>query len=135
VIEDLVGLSKLERWPRLQALGDEAAAYVRKVLPLALNRYEHVVFLTHVPPLREACWHEGRQSDDHWAPHFTCKAVGDALIDIMSRRPEQRLTVLCGHTHGCGHTQPLPNIEIFTGGAEYCRPQIQRVFEFDDDTR
>src|SRR5262245_20670356 len=58
---------------RLKELGDEAARHFRSVLPDALARYCRVVVLTHVPPFREACWHEGRISDDNWLPHFTCK--------------------------------------------------------------
>lgn len=37
----------------------------------------------HVPPFREASWHQGRISDDDWLPHFTCKAVGDVLREAM----------------------------------------------------
>jgi predicted phosphohydrolase len=127
LIEELAGVTKEERWPLLQALGDAAAAAVRRVLPLALERYELVYFLTHVPPLREACWHEGRISNDEWAPHFTCKAVGDAVLEIMQDYPQRELTVLCGHTHGSGEAHPLPNVWIFTGAAVYGFPAINRV--------
>ena len=72
------------------------------------------MLLTHVPPVREACWHEGQLSDDQWAPHFTCLAVGEAILDVMAGHPDKRLTVLCGHTHGQGETQPLPNVQILT---------------------
>jgi hypothetical protein len=84
---------------------------------------------THVPPLREACWHEGRLSDDEWAPHFTCKAMGDAILEIMRDYPQRKLTVFCGHTHSPGQCRPLPNVEILTGGAKYGLPGIQRVIE------
>ncbi|MFM7113065.1 MAG: Eco57I restriction-modification methylase domain-containing protein, partial [Planctomycetota bacterium] len=40
---------------------------------------------THVPPFREACWHEGELSDDQWAPHFTSVVMGDALRAVISR--------------------------------------------------
>ena len=89
------------------------------------------MLLTHVPPLREACWHAGQISDDEWAPHFTCVATGEAILEIMATQPENRLTVLCGHTHGQGETQPLANVQVITGGADYGHPVIQRVLEFD----
>jgi 3',5'-cyclic-AMP phosphodiesterase len=113
---ELAPYSKLDRWEKLQQLGDEAAAHVRRVLPLALKQREHVFLVTHVPPLRSACWYNGTISDDEWAPHFTCKAVGDALLDVMRRHPEHQLTVLCGHTHSPGITRPLDNVVIHTGG-------------------
>lgn len=129
LISEFIGLGKAERWPRLHALADEAAAHLRQVLPLALEGHETAIVLTHVPPLREACWHQGRPSDDEWAPHFTCKAVGDALLDVARIYPHRQLDVYCGHTHGHGKCRPLRNLRIHTGGAEYGYPQIQQMLE------
>jgi hypothetical protein len=123
------GEEKAERLARLNALGDEAAAHFRSVLPAALARFRHVVVLTHVPPFKAACWHEGQISDDNWLPHFTCKAVGDVLAGAMGAAPDRRMTVLCGHTHGAGEAQVLPNLRVLTGGAVYGRPVVQRVLE------
>ncbi len=74
--------------------------------------------------------HEGRQSSDEFLPFFCSYAVGIALRATMERYPDQRMTVLCGHTHGHGHCQILPNLEVFTGGAVCGEPRIQRIFEF-----
>lgn len=129
LIEELAGVHKWARWPMLKAMGDAAARHVEQVLPAALADHEEVFFLTHVPPLREACWYQGQLSNDEWLPHFTCLAVGEAILRIMRDFPDRRLTVLCGHTHSPGETHPLDNVCILTGGAEYGSPQIQRVFE------
>ncbi|MEX0713239.1 MAG: metallophosphoesterase [Pirellulales bacterium] len=131
LIEELSHLGKLDRWQRLKALGDEAADHIRAVLPAALEAYPHVFLLTHVPPLREACWYQGRPSNDEWAPHFTCYAMGQALLQIMRDHPERHLTVFCGHTHSPGECRPLSNLRILTGAAEYGRPRIQQVFELE----
>ena len=131
LIEELAGSYDLDRRPALQQLGDESAAHIRRLLPAALARYERVILVTHVPPLREACWHEGRLSDDNWLPHFACKAMGDVILEIMQRHPARQLTVLCGHTHGEGETRPLAHVEVLTGGAVYGAPAITRIFEFD----
>lgn len=130
LIKELAGHYDLDRRPMLQKLGDEAAAHIRALLPAALARYQHVLLVTHVPPFREACWHEGRLSDDNWLPHFTCKAMGDVMLEVMTDHPTCRLTVLCGHTHGAGETYPVANIEVVTGGAVYGAPSITRIFEF-----
>jgi len=130
-IEDFQGKTPSEWYERLAALGDEAAAYFRETLPTALDRYEHVVVLTHVPPFREACWHLGRISDDEGLPLFACKAVGEALVEVMQRRPDRRATVLCGHTHSPGVAQILPTLEVRTGHARYGAPCIQDVIEVD----
>jgi Icc protein len=124
-IEELTGLATDERFRRLAALGDEAAAHFRRVLPEAFERFREVLLLTHVPPFREACWHEGRVSDDDWLPLFASQAPGEALRDIMSARPDHTLGVFCGHTHGEGYVEILPNLKVWTGGAHYGRPELQ----------
>ena len=131
LIADLAGLDRRDRLAKLHELGDEAAAHFRAVLPDALARFRHVLVLTHVPPFRDACWYRGRVSGDDYLPHFACRAVGDVLADAMTSRPDRRMTVLCGHTHGAGEAQLLPNLWVLTGGAVYGRPAVQRVLEVD----
>ena len=129
LIQELAGWDKVVRQQVLQALGDQAAEHIRTVLPVALEAYRCVFLLTHVPPVRQACRYYGNPADDDWVPHFTCKAMGDALLDIMAQHPDHRLTVLCGHTHCPAETQPLPNLTIYTGGAVYGKPALIRIFE------
>jgi Icc protein len=126
MIEDL-RLGRAARTQRLRALGDEAAAYLKSTVREALGRARHVVVATHVPPFREACWYEGQISDDDWIPYFTCAAVGDVLRKAMLEHPEHTMTVLCGHTHGSGVADILPNLRVLTGGAEYGAPVLQDV--------
>jgi 3',5'-cyclic-AMP phosphodiesterase len=126
LIQDLIPLSTADRKRMLAMLGDLAATHFRRVLPPALDRWPHVFAVTHVPPWREACWHCGQPSDDEWLPFFTCKAVGDALVEIMRSRPNRQLTVLCGHTHSSGECE---NLRVLTGRAEYGAPEVQAVFE------
>ncbi len=38
---------------------------------------------------------------------------------------------MCGHTHGEGEAQILPNLKVLTGGATYGEPTLQRVLEVD----
>jgi hypothetical protein len=129
LIGEFIGLDLDERIARLRALGDEAAVHFRAVLPDALSRFRELLVLTHVPPFREACWHQGRISDDEWLPHFTCKAVGEVLAGAMAAHPDRRMTVLCGHTHSAGEAQILPNLRVLTGGARYGEPRVRRVIE------
>ncbi|MFM8551684.1 MAG: metallophosphoesterase family protein [Nitrospiraceae bacterium] len=129
LIQELRGLDRDELLVRLKRLGDESAEYLRSVLPQALEKHERVVLLTHVPPFVEACWHEGKTADGNWAPFFTCKAVGDLLLDVMEKRQDRQLTVLCGHSHGVGRAQLLPNLEVLTGKAEYGAPEVQCLLD------
>ena len=63
-------------------------------------------------------------SDDNYLPHFSCQVVGDVLHRTMKRFPDKQATVLCGHTHGAGKAQILPNLRVITGGAVYGRPEV-----------
>jgi len=129
-IRDLAGLSKMERLQKLHAKGDDVAAYFREWLPKALQSYEHVILITHVPPYEIVCWNNNQPADPYWLPHFACKAVGETLSQIMEQHPQQQLTVLCGHTHSQVRVQILPNLEVVVGGAIYGKPQIQQVFNW-----
>jgi 3',5'-cyclic AMP phosphodiesterase CpdA len=126
-IADFSGLGRKDRFELLNTLGDRAADYFRDVLPSALSHFRNLLLLTHVPPFRESCWHEGSISNDEYLPHFACRSVGDVLSDVMQRYPEHNLTVLCGHTHSGGETEIAPNLLAKTGWATYGRPEVQEV--------
>jgi predicted MPP superfamily phosphohydrolase len=131
LIKELTNLNQDDRLRMLHRFGDAAANHFKKLLPLACQSYREILLLTHVPPFREACWHEGHLSDDEGLPHFSCKAVGEVLLEVMQAHPACNLTVLCGHTHSSGIARILPNLMVFTGEAEYGKPQVQRVFEIE----
>lgn len=124
-------MPKAKLLANLNALGDEAALFLEARAREALARSRHIVVLTHVPPFRESCWHEGRISDDNWLPHFACGIVGERLAAVMDEHPDHQMTILCGHTHGAGFVQVTRNLRVFTGGAVYGQPVLQRVFELD----
>ncbi len=129
LIREFMGCDKRARLDKLHELGDEAAAHLRGLLPRTLERSRRILVLVHVPPFKEACWHEGRPSDDDFLPHFACKAVGDLLLETMEAHPDHRMTVLCGHTHGGGVADILPNLHVRTGGAAYGAPRLQDMLE------
>lgn len=93
----------------------------------------HVIVATHVPPFREAAWHEGKPSNDRWAPFFSSKAMGDVLLAHAKRQPHRQHTVLCGHTHGKGVYRPLPNLDVYTGRARYGAPELAGIVAIHGD--
>lgn len=125
LIDELNGLSKKARGQKLKELGDDVAEYISDVVPKALSKYNHLVFATHIPMFKETCWHQGKISDDNWLPHFTCKAAGDALKEVMAIHPNKTMTILCGHTHSSGYAKILSNLEVLTGDSDYGRPVIR----------
>jgi hypothetical protein len=129
LIKEIAFLDKPALGKALNALGDEAADHVRRVLPKALETHKKVLFLTHVPPVREASTYQGNMANDEWAPYFACKAVGDALIEIMATHPDRSLTTLCGHTHDNAVVEVAPNLLVKCGHAEYQAPKVNGLIE------
>jgi predicted MPP superfamily phosphohydrolase len=127
LIRELAFLDPHERYRRLNELGDAEAMLLDVLVRQALASHHLVVVLTHVPPFAEAAWHEGKQSDAEWLPHFSSKAAGDVLLAAAHEHPDGEILVLCGHTHGAGVVQVRSNLRLMTGGAEYGRPVIQDV--------
>ena len=140
-LNDYVAIQELRKWKgdfaldkpalreALNVLGDEAARHFEDALQEAVARYPAVIAVTHVPPFKEAAWYNGRHSDDNYLPHFACKSVGDVMRKVMEANPQSRLLVLCGHTHGSGEVQITENLQVLTGGAEYGKLVIQRIFD------
>lgn len=131
LIRELAWLGAEDRLSRIQSLAEEAAAHLGRMLADALDRHARVLVATHVPPFREACWYRNAISDDDHLPHFSSMASGDVIRNALEGRPDREALVLCGHTHGAGRTQPLPNLEVRTGGAEYGRPVIQEILTIE----
>jgi Icc-related predicted phosphoesterase len=128
-IQDLVQPTKELRIEVQRKLGDSAARYLRKQLKVAVSKYSKIIVALHVPPFPEACWHEGKNTDDNYLPHFGCEATGRVLKSVMLMHPEISMTVFCGHTHSGGFAQILPNLKVYTAGAEYRYPAIADVIE------
>jgi 3',5'-cyclic AMP phosphodiesterase CpdA len=128
-IRELKNLERPDLLARVREMGDRAAREAAPLLEAAAERSRSVVFATHVPPFREACWHLGKISDDEWLPWFTSKAMGDVLVAAAERHAETSFTVLCGHTHSEGRARIRPNLEVLTGKAEYGAPDVCRVLE------
>jgi predicted phosphohydrolase len=129
LIHDLRTPTHAERLARMRHLAQEAADSLARAAQRALGVRPHVLVATHVPPFREACWHEGALSDDQWAPHFTSVVVGEALRSVMTTHPDRTMEVLCGHTHSEGVTQVLPNLLVRTGAATYGDPALAGVLD------
>ncbi len=131
LIDELRNLSRTSLFAKLNELGDESADYFRQILPIALQKHNRIIVLTHVPPFKESCWYDGKISDENWLPHFSSQAVGEVLYEIMLNNPQKMMTVLCGHTHGKGEVQILPNLIVKTGGADYGKPELQNPIFID----
>lgn len=124
-IDDFRGLSKAERFAKMELLGKEAATAFRRTLPFALGRYRHVVIATHVPPFPDSAQFNNTRCGPTHLPHFVNLAAGMALVGIVRNFPRNHVTVLSGHTHCPAHLRILHNLEARVGGARPGNPGIQ----------
>lgn len=141
LIDEFIVAGVENRQKLLNELGDHFAAYFKRVLPIALEQFGEVILLTHVPPFKEASLYNGKIQDYDYLPHFSCKVLGEALLEIMNDNPDKNLTVLCGHTHGgnsFNNQQVLnkytevsisKNVFVKLGSAEYGKPEINEIFD------
>jgi predicted phosphohydrolase len=132
LIAELCGMTRAARLSRLNELGDAEADKLAGLLGEALAKHHRVIVGTHVPPFRDACWHRGKISNDDWLPHFSCRATGEVLKKAAEAHPDKTIRVLCGHTHGAGKAEILPNLEVYTGGAEYGEPAVQELIDLGE---
>ena len=131
LISELTDHTRTELVRRLNQLGDESAARLRVKLEDAVARCANVVVVTHPPPFKGACWHDGSVSSPDWLPWFTCDAAGVAIAEIADAHPDTQFLVLCGHTHSGGEYSPSTNVVVHTASAEYGRPVVQAVIGFN----
>jgi len=123
------GFGKAMLKHEMQRLADADAAVLEKTLHETIERNKpgKVIVATHVPPFKECCWYEGKQSDENWQPYFSSKATGDIISAAAIRYPMIDFVVLCGHTHTKHAIKPFSNLEVKIGGAEYYVPEIQEI--------
>jgi len=131
LISNLAGLERTALRQRLCKLGDECALRLESGIRAASQNHDHVVVLTHVPPFQRACLHEGQIAPPAWLPFFAWKAGGDCIKEAARENPDVRYTVLCGHTHCAAEVRIAENVLVYAGEAQYGKPHLQRVFEFD----
>lgn len=121
-------MGKSQLLEKMQQLADFDAKRLCADLEQAIKPQPNkIIILTHVPPFKEACMHEGKASDDYWLPYFSSKIIGDVLLRTAKENPCIKFLVLCGHTHSEANYHPLDNLTIKIGKAEYYQPEIQET--------
>lgn len=115
-----------------QSIARRETALAEDKLRAAIGEgYKHIYFATHFPPFPEATWHQGKMSSYVFLPWFCSVTMGEMLSSLAEGSPDVLFTVLCGHTHGAGVYQPLPNLVVHTGTSgeqDYGTPCVAGVF-------
>lgn len=121
-------LGKFQLLEKMQKLADTDARQLQNDLELAIRQHPRkIIVLTHVPPFKEACLHNGKISNDDWLPYFSSKVIGDVLATVAQKNPKIEFLVLCGHTHEEANFRSCDNLIVEVGKAEYYQPEIQKI--------
>jgi len=121
-------VGKFQLLEKMQQLADGDAKQLENNFTQAINKNpKKIIVLTHVPPFKEACMHEGVVSDQNWLPYFSSKVIGDVLKHVAEENPSVEFLVLCGHTHSKAEYNPLDNLTIRAGQVEYYQPSVQAL--------
>ena|SRR3990167_3330999 len=86
--------------------------------------HTNIIVASHVPPFEEAHVHMGKRGDSSAMPWFTCKQLGDCLMNAASTYKDVSFVSLSGHTHGRAEVQMRDNLLVRVASADYGRPEL-----------
>lgn len=108
-----------ERIVRWREMASASATLVAKNLRQALKTHGEVYVLTHFPPWLDATVLTGSFTERLRASYNTNTVMGRAIEEVMREHPDQKVTVLSGHTHAPCHLQVRDNVECHVARANY----------------
>ena len=112
-ISDYKKLNQDEIGALLSSKGKKYAEILRPFLIEAVKTCPKVILTTHVPPFAEVCIDRNfRPYNEYKLPFYTCKAIGDMLLEVMSANTSCQMTILCGHTHEKADVKILDNLRV-----------------------
>lgn len=125
-------LQPFDRISLIKSCQDRATLLASKLgqdLTLAVEKHDNIVVATHVPPFKEATWHQGKPSNNEWLPWFSSFSTGSVLANFANKHSDKKFIVLCGHTHSSGFYKYSENMTIFTGASKYRYPGVSGLFD------
>ncbi len=117
-INDLQNLTFEQRRQKLIAMAGEAASWFKRLLS-GTSEFDHILVATHTAPFQETSiaskkWEQALH--EYLLPYYSSKVVSELLLDHMRQHPEQRMTVISGHSHKATEVKILPNLEAMVVG-------------------
>ncbi len=120
MIEDFQRLPTLEAKKELsRQLAEKDASLLKTKLLKALEEFQTVYILTHIPPYKEATHYNDFKLDRYWRPYNTNVQMGKMIEEIMAERADQNVILLAGHTHEQCILNISHNIECIVGEGKY----------------
>jgi predicted phosphohydrolase len=128
-IYKVFGVGKLTDF--VKKLAEQEVANVASKISKIVSSHENIIIVTHIPPWKEATWHEDAISNNTFLPWFSSKIMGEYLLDVANINKDNKFTVLCSHTHGAGVFIAANNLRCYTGFADYRHPQRAGLLRVD----
>lgn len=100
-------------------LADNSASRIKSLLEKALEKYQTIYILNHVPAWPEATRGLGSITEEFWLPYNVNSAMGKVIEETMKDRGNQNVVVLAGHTHIPTLLNVSHNIECIVQGGKY----------------
>jgi len=116
--EDILIVSNEILQPSLQ--------HTAQFLDEALNKYDHVFFITHVPPFTQLSRYKDGPSESDALPFFSCVSLGEVILDAKEKHPNKTITILAGHTHFSAELH-VDNMHGYVASAEYGFPAVYKT--------
>lgn len=104
---------------KLQQLGREAAEILRTDLEHAVEEYQRILILTHVPPFTQTCTYKDGPGTELGFPGFLWDTMGGILSDTAALHPDIEFFTFSGHTHQESQGNIGQNLRAWSASAEY----------------
>jgi len=131
LIEEISVLSGRDaQYQLFNNLGDQGADLLKSFINQAAPKYKNILIATHIPPFAEVSKYNGNPSPINSLPFFSCKALGEMLLDIKERYPNNNFHVICGHSH-FEASLTIDNLYIEVARAEYYQPAIYKIIDVE----
>jgi len=111
-------------------LGDKSAKYFKYYINKAAKTYKNVLAITHVPPFVEVSKHNNLTSSIYSLPFYSCKALGDTLLELKTKLPNNKIVMFCGHCHSPAEMHQK-NLHVYVAGAKYREPEIYNIIHIE----
>lgn len=120
MIEEFRKLSTFsEKFAYCQHLADTSTANLKIKLENALEKFQTIYIMTHMPPWREAVRGLGTEMEKFWLPYSINHEMGKMIETIMDSRGNQNVRVFSGHTHIPALINVSHNIECLVQNGKY----------------
>ncbi len=131
LINDFRNLDWARYFEKLRMLGNESAAYFRRILPMALTRYSTVLVGTHIPICTQVLRHGGTFCELDRQPYFSNRSAGNAIVGISRNFSGRHIVVYAGHSHCFAEFSLSSNLKIRVAGAQRGFPTFQPMITID----